>query len=71
VECWTDRGAKAEAHEQRAFDGMMEFMRQRPWIWVVAAFVALIGLWAWFITLAVRNQPEEVPLEHLPASETP
>lgn len=48
---------------------MIEFFRKRPWIWVVAGFVALIAVWAYFITIAANNQPEQVPLEHLKASE--
>ena len=37
--------------------------RERPWLWVVAAFVVLIAAWTVLIRIAVRNAPESVPLE--------
>ena len=49
---------------------MRNFLRERPWIWVVVAFVFLFSAWTTLFTIALRNQPEKVPLEHLQASET-
>lgn len=32
----------------------------RPWLWIVLLFVLQAALWAWFITIAVKNQPQEI-----------
>lgn len=32
------------------------------WVWVVLAFVILIGAWAFLISIASKNAPEPVPL---------
>ena len=42
---------------------MKQFFTKRPWILVVIAFLILIGAWSAFISIAIRNQPEKVPLE--------
>jgi hypothetical protein len=34
----------------------------KPWIWIVLVFLVLIAVWSWFITIAVQNQPESIPL---------
>ncbi|CAN5838893.1 hypothetical protein BH11VER1_BH11VER1_35610 [soil metagenome] len=34
----------------------------RPWLWIILLFVILIAVWAWFITLAVQNQPQEIKI---------
>lgn len=39
------------------------------WLWVVAAFVALIAAWIILIIVAVDNQPE--PIQPAPAAELP
>jgi len=44
---------------------MNEFLRKRPWIWIVIGFAVLIGSWVVFMKIAIQNRPEEVPLEHL------
>lgn len=44
----------------------MNFLRKRPWLIVAAAFLGFVVWWAWFIVLAVRNQPAEVPLVSSP-----
>ena len=36
------------------------FLRKRPWLFVVAAFVLLIIAWTVLITIAVKNRPEDV-----------
>jgi multidrug efflux pump subunit AcrB len=41
----------------------MNPIKKRPWLLIVAAFLVLIAGWAAFINLAVKNQPETVPLE--------
>ncbi|WP_166442783.1 hypothetical protein [Phragmitibacter flavus] len=34
----------------------------KPWLWIVLAFLVLITVWTCFITIAVNNQPEKIPL---------
>ncbi|MBE7498560.1 MAG: hypothetical protein HS117_26780 [Verrucomicrobiaceae bacterium] len=41
------------------------FFGRRPWLWVVAAFVVLLGAWTALFYIAMNNQPEVVPLKHL------
>ena len=38
-------------------------MKSRPWLYIVFAFLALVAIWAVFINIAVRNQPQSVPLD--------
>ena len=38
---------------------------RHPWIFVVLAFALVIGAWATVITIANKNRPAKVPLEHL------
>lgn len=45
----------------------MNWLRKRPWLPFVGAFIAFVMWWVFFIILAVQNQPEQVPL---PASFT-
>jgi hypothetical protein len=33
------------------------------WIWVVLAFILLIGAWSALITIATKNQPEIIEIE--------
>jgi hypothetical protein len=41
---------------------MKNYLAQRPWIWIVVTFVVLIGALVSFVTTAVQNMPETVPL---------
>lgn len=41
---------------------MIDWIRRRPWIWVVVAFVLLITAWTVLIKIARENQPESVPV---------
>jgi hypothetical protein len=34
----------------------------RPWLFVAAFFISFVVWWAWFISLAIRNAPPQVPL---------
>ena len=43
---------------------MITIIKKRPWLLIVAAFLILISAWTALITIAVRNQPKAVPLEH-------
>lgn len=39
----------------------------RPWLWIILLFVVFIAAWAWFITIAVQNKPQEI---NIPANQT-
>ena len=41
----------------------MNWLKKRPWIWIVLAFVVLITSWVWLLRLAIETQPESVPLQ--------
>ena len=41
------------------------FIARRPWLWVVLAFVVLISAWSVLFYIAIKNQPEVVPLKQL------
>lgn len=49
------------------------FLRKRPWLFVVAAFVLLIIAWTVLITIAVKNRPADAPnpLQPSPAPAVP
>jgi len=34
----------------------------RPWLFVTVAFVGFVAWWVFFISLAVKNAPPEIPL---------
>jgi hypothetical protein len=38
-------------------------MKDRPWIWIIVAWIALLAGMAVVITICVRNAPESVPIE--------
>lgn len=42
---------------------MMNLLRKKPWLWIVLAFVLLIAAWSVLFTIALKNQPETIPLE--------
>lgn len=46
------------------------FLRKRPWLFVVAAFVLLITAWTILITIAVKNRPDEVANPLQPGQKT-
>lgn len=41
----------------------MKLIKNKPWIVIVLLFAFMLVAWSFFITLAVKNQPEEVPLK--------
>lgn len=45
---------------------MTRYLAERPWLFVVAAFVVLVSVWSFFISLAVRHAPQtvEIPAVH-------
>jgi hypothetical protein len=42
---------------------MPKLLDRHPWLPFVLAFLLLIAAWGVLILLALRHQPEEVPLE--------
>jgi hypothetical protein len=44
---------------------MKTFFRERPWLWVVVAFIVLFSAWTALFPIAIKNQPEKVPLVEL------
>lgn len=47
---------------------MCRYIADRPWLFVVAAFVILITVWTGFIMTAVKHGPAPSPLEATKAS---
>ena len=39
-----------------------KYLASRPWIFVAVAFSAFVIWWMFFISMAIRNAPPEVPL---------
>ncbi len=38
-------------------------MKKHPWIFVVLAFLLLIGAWSALITIAVKHAPEKIEMQ--------
>lgn len=38
-------------------------MKTRPWIFVLLAFLLLIGAWTALITIAVKHRPEKIEMQ--------
>ena len=47
---------------------MTRHLAERPWLFIVAAFVLLVSVWTAFIYVAVTNGPATVPLDATTAS---
>lgn len=47
---------------------ILQFFSKRPWIFVSTAFIGFVLWWAFFIVLAVKNAPLEVPLVTRPVA---
>lgn len=41
----------------------MNTMKSRPWIYVLLAFLLLIGAWSALITIAVKHAPEKIEMQ--------
>lgn len=41
----------------------MNFLRERPWLWIVLAFLLLIAGWTVLLKIAAENQPATVELK--------
>jgi hypothetical protein len=48
--------------------GLIGWLADRPWLFVVGAFALLIGIWATFLTLALKNPVRDVLKNPLPAT---
>lgn len=44
---------------------MPNWLKKRPWLYIVFAFVILIAIWTKFIMIAVKNQPEKIEPEEV------
>lgn len=42
---------------------MITFFRERPWIWIVIAFVILIAGWIFLLRLASEHRPETISID--------
>ena len=49
---------------------MLTFLKKRPWLLVCLAFAVLFTAWGILFSIALDNQPEKIPLEHLQESES-
>lgn len=50
---------------------MPSLLDRHPWFPFVLAFVLLLGAWTSMIFIAVKNRPEEVPLQQVEQSPPP
>lgn len=41
---------------------MMGMLRRHPWLWIIVAFLLLIGAWTALISIAVKNKPASIEL---------
>jgi hypothetical protein len=41
-------------------------LSSRPWLLVVLLFGSFVAFWVFFINLAIKNQPQTVPLAPVP-----
>ena len=48
---------------------MTPILRKRPWLWIIVAFLLLIGAWTGLIMIAVKNKPQSIELEPPPPKE--
>ena len=39
-------------------------MKKRPWIWIIVAHLAMIGVLTTVVIIARKNAPQEVPIAH-------
>ena len=50
---------------------MMDFLKKRPWIWVIIAFVILITAWVFLLRISITHRPESIELPTVETSEQP
>ena len=44
---------------------MFNYLRERPWIWVVLSFIVMTGVMVGVAALANKYASKEVPVEHV------
>ncbi len=47
----------------------MDFLKKRPWIWVIIAFVILITAWVFLLRLSITHRPESIEFDSVEKSE--
>jgi len=45
---------------------MIKFLRDRPWIWIILAFVVLITSWTILLKIAGEKRPASVEIHQKP-----
>lgn len=48
---------------------MITFLRERPWIWIVFAFVILISSWVVLFKIAGKYRPEPIEIQTVESHE--
>jgi hypothetical protein len=48
---------------------LFEHIANRPWILIWVGFFLLISVWTIFMVIALRNQPERLPLTNAPVQQ--
>jgi len=43
---------------------MIKPISDRPWIWIIVAYAAMVAVMAAFVVICVKNAPKEVPVAH-------
>lgn len=41
-----------------------QFVYRNPWIYIVLAFVVLLGAWSALISIAVKHTPQQIEVQH-------
>ena len=49
----------------------MRYLQQRPWLWIVFAFLVLIASWIVLMNIAIEHRPAEVELAAPPDHDRP
>lgn len=57
-----------DAPPPRRASAITGWLADRPWLFVTGAFALLIGVWATFLTLALKNPVRDVLKNPLPAT---
>jgi len=47
---------------------MIKFLKERPWVWIIVAFIILITAWTILLKIAGERQPESVEIYQSPAT---
>lgn len=47
---------------------MIKFLKERPWIWIIVAFVVLISSWAILLKVAGERRPASVEIYQPPVT---